>query len=633
MGLTLARHRDAERHRRRYRRWGARAQRSDGNNSSLLGVMAQISRSGSVSSPIIPGMGSVGLYTDFRKGTLVSDRGPNWTYTRGGNLSTGVDFEGLVRVLQLNEARFENLRRVENLVLGHSNDFTNAAWTKAGLGTGIAPVVTANFAQAPDGSMTASRAQFNSGAGVSGGDLSQIYQAVASVLPANHRVSWWAKSNNGASQKLSITADDTTTANVTVTTAWTRISAIGVSANSYIQVVLSGTWKSADTADILLWGAQSENVIGQANQNPGEYVSRGVKASPWFGAGVDAVRYFTYANGNTVAGNIVTEAQGASLDLTKAKISPFDAATHISLRNRDLTNATWVKGATATVARDQVGADGTINGASRITAGAVQATNTVLQTVVLASSVRAQEALVKLISGAGVWEMTTDNGITWTAIQTFINSGAYTRVRCPLQTVTNPVFGFRGGANAGAIAVDFITNTSIVNAPVVEVAAASVAITADAGTAVGGAGFINQIEGTLFVQALGPLGITTYPVMVSIDDNGTPNAEAVGIYVDAVDSISRGFIYDNSVAVAGVQAGTVAAADVMFKGAMRYRLNDTNYAKGGAVGTADTACTMPTTTTFRLGLNGGVQGPNTGLQVVAYSPTGATDANLALATT
>ena len=45
---------------------------------------------------------------------------------------------------------------------------------------------------------------------------------------------------------------------------------------------------------------QFEQTTGQSNQNPSEYISVGVLAAPFHGAGVDGVKYFTTTNGNTV---------------------------------------------------------------------------------------------------------------------------------------------------------------------------------------------------------------------------------------------------------------------------------------------------------------------------------------------
>ena len=45
---------------------------------------------------------------------------------------------------------------------------------------------------------------------------------------------------------------------------------------------------------------QLENVTGQSNQIPSEYVSVGVLSAPYHGANVDGVKYFDTLNGNTV---------------------------------------------------------------------------------------------------------------------------------------------------------------------------------------------------------------------------------------------------------------------------------------------------------------------------------------------
>jgi len=47
---------------------------------------------------------------------------------------------------------------------------------------------------------------------------------------------------------------------------------------------------------------------------PSEYVSVGVLSSPFHGANVDGVQYFTTTNGNSVASNVVTEGTGTALD-------------------------------------------------------------------------------------------------------------------------------------------------------------------------------------------------------------------------------------------------------------------------------------------------------------------------------
>ena len=70
---------------------------------------------------------------------------------------------------------------------------------------------------------------------------------------------------------------------------------------------------SPNSATFILTNFMLEDVTGQTNQNPSEYVSVGVLSAPYHGANVDGVQYFTTQNGNTVASNVVTEAIGAAI--------------------------------------------------------------------------------------------------------------------------------------------------------------------------------------------------------------------------------------------------------------------------------------------------------------------------------
>lgn len=151
---------------------------------------------------------------------------------------------------------------------------------------------------------------------------------------------------------------------------------------------------------------------------------------------------------------------GLALDYDPVTQEPLgllteSAMTNIAQWSRDLTNAVWTK-SNITAVKDQVGAEGSTNGASKITA--TSANGTCLQTQTLASSTRRMSAYVKRITGTGTVEMTTDNGATWTPIT--VPSGSYGRVFIPAQLVTNPVFGFRIVTSGDAIAVDLVQNES-----------------------------------------------------------------------------------------------------------------------------------------------------------------------------
>ncbi len=131
-----------------------------------------------------------------------------------------------------------------------------------------------------------------------------------------------------------------------------------------------------------------------------------------------------------------------------------EARTNVVLWNRDLTNAAWVK-VNITAALDQTGADGTANAASSITATAINAT--VLQSITLGSSARAQSVWAKRLTGTGTVQMTMDAGLTWTTI---VLTAAYQQLTIPTQTLANPTVGFLLATSGDKIAVDFVGNTN-----------------------------------------------------------------------------------------------------------------------------------------------------------------------------
>lgn len=240
--------------------------------------------------------------------SVVPEVGPNPTSFSRALTAYVKDLEGLLKVANSGEVRFEGARRVENL-LTNSEDFSNAFWVTDAGGTGVVPSKTPNFALAPDGSYTACRVQMASGPS----GYSRIY---------NQTVTWWA---NSGLQSVWMKTTDGSTKSVT----------LGDLIGSNRKVVsVDGTWKrfanspgtggagtgfevysenSPGLTDLLIWHPQVEDVKGQTNQNVSEYVSSGVLSSPYHGAFVDGVKYFDYENQNTVTANVVTEKKGGPL--------------------------------------------------------------------------------------------------------------------------------------------------------------------------------------------------------------------------------------------------------------------------------------------------------------------------------
>lgn len=161
-------------------------------------------------------------------------------------IASVVDFEGLTKPVNINEARFVGSRRVENLIP---------------LSSSLAVSFTVN----------------------------------ANVLAGEHVISMGPGAGT-ATFGGSAGVTGTLAANASSRTAVQKTATDGV---------ISITASVAALADL-----QIESVVGQSNQEPSDYVSAGVLTEPWHGAGVDGVKYFSTENGNTLGGIIVTEAAG-----------------------------------------------------------------------------------------------------------------------------------------------------------------------------------------------------------------------------------------------------------------------------------------------------------------------------------
>ncbi len=172
------------------------------------------------------------------------------------------------------------------------------------------------------------------------------------------------------------------------------------------------------------------------------------------------------------------------------------SAVNLVLHSRDLTNAVW-SGTNVTRAKNSVGADGVVSGATRLTATA--ASGTVLQAISHASESRVFSAYVRRVTGTGAIQMTTNNGTTWTTVTI---SSLYTQVACAAQTVASGTVGFRMAVSGDVIEVDFTQGEvgPVATSPIVNTAASG-SRSADV-ISVSGAvsGSIGQTEGTIYAE-------------------------------------------------------------------------------------------------------------------------------------
>jgi hypothetical protein len=229
------------------------------------------------------------------------------TYSRADGAdrrATVTDFEGIIRPVKAGEARFDGARRVENL-FSYSNDFSNAAWA---VQLGATKIGTNQISLASTAS-------------------SGFYQQMAAVIPDNNGrifrysidVQWVSGDTSyvmGGYSDVGFSVSPNAT--IAVSSEWKRFSILATTHASTDATNLSfNLIRGANGGVINVRNAQLEEVTGQANQNPSEYVSTNVLPTfPYHGAGVDRVKYFDTQNGNTVVSNVVTEATGAVLPAT-----------------------------------------------------------------------------------------------------------------------------------------------------------------------------------------------------------------------------------------------------------------------------------------------------------------------------
>lgn len=212
---------------------------------------------------------SLRLITGYGRDVLVgSDVVARMVNFSRSTTATYIGKDGQLKAAAANEPRFEKEGLLvegqsTNLVI-RSADMTQWPWSGANAGTGVLPIVTGNYAVAPDGSQSATRLILNKGAGTTGADESTMRCSLNTTVGSTYTLSVWLKSTDGVSQqKVSLSFNGDAPASITVTGEWRRhqittLSAIDTNRTPRLQ--LRGGFATADTADILVWGWQQENL-------------------------------------------------------------------------------------------------------------------------------------------------------------------------------------------------------------------------------------------------------------------------------------------------------------------------------------------------------------------------------------
>ena len=163
--------------------------------------------------------------------------------------------------------------------LTYSEDFSNGAWAKTSIGTGQNPVVVANNALSPIGTMTASTVTFNSGNGSGTGHFSLISQGTLSLPGAEYVGSVYLRGTVGG-EKLWIRCGASNGYVITLTTSWQRFShaedpVVSTPATRIFNFGTRHGSGSSSVATVEVWGGQMN-----AGTTPNEYQK--TTSSPFF---------------------------------------------------------------------------------------------------------------------------------------------------------------------------------------------------------------------------------------------------------------------------------------------------------------------------------------------------------------
>ena len=273
---------------------------------------------------------------------------------------------------------------------------------------------------------------------------------------------------------------------------------------------------------------------------------------------------------------------------------------------RDMTNAAWVKGATMTAAKTGTGIDGVTNSCSRLTGGAVSATNTAFQTLTAAASSRTYSLWIKRVTGTGIINITQDGGSTYTDVTALINHSTLTRVSLTA-SVLNAAFGVQVVTSGDVILVDFnqfeagIVATSPLDATGVAVRAADV-LSYPMTEIVS----VGSFYGEMIIDGFPTGGSRAFEL-----NDGTAN-ERILFNVPSTGA-SQFVVSDGGVNQCVLSTGTVTAGTA-FRFAAAIAVNDFASVISGGTLQTDTSGSLPTTTTLMIGqalssaqVNGGIK--------------------------
>jgi len=303
------------------------------------------------------------------------------------------------------------------------------------------------------------------------------------------------------------------------------------------------------------------------------------------------------------------------------------SGTNLALHSRDLSNVVWVK-TSITAAKNAVGADGTVSGATTLTATA--ASGTVLQSLVHVSQSRVFSAYIRRVTGTGAIQLTTNGGTNWTTVT--ITSG-YTQVACAAQTVLNGSVGIRMAVSGDVIEVDFTQGeVGPVATSTIPTTTTSATRNADVITLSGAvSGCIGQTEGTIYAE-VDAVNWTNLGRIFVVSDGTTLNA------ISILFNTSNRFrlIIDTGGGSAQADISSSSLSNGVHKIAVAYANNDIAFFVDGVLVGTDTSATIPACSQIflgKIGTSSSTNFMNDRIRAVALYSTRLTNAQLQALTT
>ena len=502
---------------------------------------------------------------------------PGFTFTRA-SLAMGYDATG-------------KLTYGPNNLCLQSQALGTSPWGVQYAGTGSTPVVTNNYAAAPDGTMTATRVQVALNGGTAAAD--QSYPVQGCTCPTA-RGSFYVKTNDGSTKTIYVRGSFAATK--VVTGAWTRIDFdAGTLSATQFGIGLRGGQASpcSDSADLLVWGAQLEAVTYQTT--PSTYYPTTTAA---------------YYGPRLVYDPVTLASLGILVE---------EARTNLCLQSQAF-GTTWVLSNGTLTANSAVSPDGTTTADTLVGtaassqgrlaqsfAGSIGATYTLSCYVKSAggtlarlyfddNATNAASVTYDSITGA-VSVAASASGGNWTAVSSTaqqLGSGwwrfslTFTATTVAPQRVvlfhrdvsdgTNGIYLWQAQLEQAVGASSPIPTTT-----------ASVTRAADAAT-------LSGLSAAAPYSAVSEFNIPRTASGVDIINWGTL-ANGGGQYVV---SSGNAWVRESSSTTANVAGGTVTA-NAAQKMASRYAVNDVNISVNGGIATADTSVTPPTISTLGLG--------------------------------